>query len=86
MVSKKDKNLLLLVAAYIRRRVWNARCALIFDKLSITPDSILISVKKDVRLHIRADFVRLNLNSFRKKYAKFNSLVSIRDGTLHFSL
>ena len=86
MVNKKDKDLLLLIAAYVRRRVWNARCCLVFDKINITPESILNSVKNDIKLHIRADFVRLNQNTFRKRYTKSTGFVHIENGSLKFTL
>ena len=62
------RKFLLLFGAFIRRRIWLARCSFVFDGVSLTPCDILTLAKLDLKLHIRVDFARLSVSSFRKRY------------------
>ena len=84
--SKKEVNFLLLVAAYIRRRVWSARCKLVFENISLTPFSVLSSVKSDLILHIRTDFNRLNRSHFLRNYPTDKGCISTNEGILILNL
>ena len=84
--QRKVVNLFLLVAAYIKRRVWLARCAFVFDNTHTPPSSVLTLIKSDIILHIKADFVRYSEAQFYSRYpCGGSSCLSVRGRDLVFS-
>ena len=69
--GRKCRNVLLLLAAYIRQRVWQFCCSFVFYGSIISSTSVLSLVKADVRLHIQADFSRCSEACFLRKYLHF---------------
>ena len=53
---------------------------------TICKDSLLTPAKLDLKFHIRVDFARLSVSSFRKRYAFQNGVVRVRgcDLSLNF--
>ena len=71
------RKFLLLVGAFIRRRISLVRCSFVFDEVSLAPCDVLTLAKLDLKFHIRVDFARLSVSSFRKRYAFQNGVVRV---------
>ena len=72
-------NILWLVCARVRRRIWLSRCDLVFRDVALRSEEVLRLIKSDIRLQVRTDFARLRKSTFRRRWCAVGSFVQLRD-------
>ena len=78
----RDYLLLWYIICSVKWLSWVSRCETLFEKSKSDPNQLLLRVKGAVRARVRAEFLRLDLDSFRATWCVRGVICVVINGRL----